>query len=434
MSGFAALSRRSTFKDLGAKIKRGQNGLVAEGKVPGVVTYGYDRVLGKPAERVINEDEAKIVRRIFREYAAGASPRAIAAGLTRDGIPSPSGSPIWNFQTLISGGGKKHGGILSNPLYIGKLIWNQHRTVRNPDTGAESKRARPQSDHIVKEVPHLRIVDQKLWDAAQAARKARSEARIGDQVISRPTLLRAPHLLSGLLRCGVCNGHMIVCKLSLGKRYVMCAAAFQRSACTHRKSYVLETIQQGVIDGMRQELTDPQAIAKEAKVYHQHYAELAKKNGAERAAVERKRNRLVVQIDRIVTAISDSDEPLPTLLASLKAKEAERVGLEERIRLLGAETNVVSLHPNVIEAYKATIEKLHEALVRKPDDPSARAAIANLIDSVVVHPTEYRAPYDISVYGRLSAIMGVNLFPTKRTNREILKSEGVSCGESVHLD
>ena len=52
MSGFAALSRRSTFKDLGAKIKRGQNGLVAEGKVPGVVTYGYDRVLGKPAERV----------------------------------------------------------------------------------------------------------------------------------------------------------------------------------------------------------------------------------------------------------------------------------------------------------------------------------------------------------------------------------------------
>jgi site-specific DNA recombinase len=54
-------------KDLGAKVKRGHDGRVREGLFPGAVTYGYDRVLGKPGERVINPDQAKVIRRIFKE-------------------------------------------------------------------------------------------------------------------------------------------------------------------------------------------------------------------------------------------------------------------------------------------------------------------------------------------------------------------------------
>jgi len=48
---------------------------------------------GKPVrgERKINEAEAVVVRRIFREFAAGKSPRAIATDLNRDGIPGPFG-------------------------------------------------------------------------------------------------------------------------------------------------------------------------------------------------------------------------------------------------------------------------------------------------------------------------------------------------------
>ena len=34
-------------------------------------------------------EEAEIVRRIFREFASGKSPKAIAVGLNRDGIPGP---------------------------------------------------------------------------------------------------------------------------------------------------------------------------------------------------------------------------------------------------------------------------------------------------------------------------------------------------------
>ena len=407
-------------KDLAAKIKRGQNGLVSEGLFPGAVTYGYSMVPGKPA---INDEQAKIIRRIFAEYANGSSPRKIAAAFTREAIPAPSGGTEWNYQSLVSGGGKKHGGILGNRLYIGELIWNQNRTVKNPDTGSETKRARPKAEHITAAVPHLRIIDQELWDKAQAVRTSRSAACRG----RRPVLARSTHLLSGLLRCGVCNEHITNSKVSNGRTYVMCSAALQRSACSHRKHYMLAKVQRVVIDGMRERLTDPERIKRAARTFHAEYAEQEKKISSERAAVEKQRNRATIQIDRLVTAISDTDQPLPALMEQLKAKETERAGLEERLRLLGASSNVISMHPNVLEDYQANVERLHEELSHNPAGAENRVAFRNMIDTVVVHPVGYREPYEVSVYGRLSAIMGrAVLFPTARSNKEILAAEGVS--------
>ena len=83
-------------RDLAAKIRRGQRGRAAEGLVPGGRSYGYEviRELHSRGEllrgrRRIKEDEATVIQRIFEEYASGRSARSIAAGLNRDGIPSP---------------------------------------------------------------------------------------------------------------------------------------------------------------------------------------------------------------------------------------------------------------------------------------------------------------------------------------------------------
>ena len=48
----------------------------------------------------INEAEAKIVRRVFREFAAGASPRTIARRLNGEGVPGPSGKKLWTDSTI----------------------------------------------------------------------------------------------------------------------------------------------------------------------------------------------------------------------------------------------------------------------------------------------------------------------------------------------
>lgn len=414
--------------DLGHKVRRGLDGQVREGKFPGTVTYGYRSVPGKPGERVIDDDHAKIVRRIFTEYAAGISPRVIAAGLTNEGIPTPGGARAWNHQSFC-GGHIKHG-MIGNKLYIGEIEWNATRTVMNPDTGSRTKRAAPKEDLLTVAAPHLRIVDQPLWEAANRVRYARAKHKFGPEgktpklakVISRHNYLTA-----GLLRCGTCGGHMIVVMKAVGKypgRRVACAVASQNGTCEHRKTYDLDTLQSVVIDNMQEKLVGPEMVQEAKREFHRRWAELQKTRGGA-AAIRKQLNRAQVQIDRIVSAIRDSDIPIQELTAQLRPLEAERSGLAERLRLAEAEGNVVELHPKAMDAFKSNVERLHEALSGGPVTPVAKAAFRNLIDSIVVHPTGKRMPYEVDVYGRLGAFSGINLFPENRSAGEILKSEGI---------
>ncbi len=278
--------------DLARNVRRGHNGLVRAGRIPGAVAYGYRRVRNQLDARgnivkglcEIEDKQAAVVRRIFREYAAGVSPRAIAAGLNRDGIPSPDGG-IWNHQTFV--GGRLGRGMIGNPIYIGHLVWGTTLRVRNPDTGKRLKRVAPADNRTAVDVPHLRIIDQDLWDAANGVRQDRARHKFGEGGKVR-RFLRASareHLLSGLLRCGACQGHMRVAQVSRdGAPRVTCAAAHQHGTCEHRKSYDLDKLQAGVLAGLRDMLTDPEAIAREARAFHKEYAEREKKIESIRAA------------------------------------------------------------------------------------------------------------------------------------------------------
>ena len=85
-------------KDLANKVRRGQRGRAEASRAAGGLSYGYRvlREIGANGEvergrREIDPEAARIIRRIFEEYVAGRSPRAIAADLNREGVPSPRG-------------------------------------------------------------------------------------------------------------------------------------------------------------------------------------------------------------------------------------------------------------------------------------------------------------------------------------------------------
>ncbi|EGW41126.1 putative DNA recombinase domain protein, partial [Desulfosporosinus sp. OT] len=61
---------------------------------------GYDN--NKDGELVINEEEAELVRRVFREYLEGKSYNAIIKGLMKDGIKTVTGNTKW-WDSTISG-------------------------------------------------------------------------------------------------------------------------------------------------------------------------------------------------------------------------------------------------------------------------------------------------------------------------------------------
>ena len=108
-------------------------------------------------ERDIIPEEASIVRRIFREFSAGRSPRAIAHDLNSEGIPGPRGN-TWGPST-IHGNWRRGTGVLNNDLYIGKLVWNRQRFIKDPNTGKRQARLNPEDQWITEDVTHLRIID-----------------------------------------------------------------------------------------------------------------------------------------------------------------------------------------------------------------------------------------------------------------------------------
>ena len=126
-------------KDLADKTRRGLRGRVEAGKSGGGLCFGYRvvRTLGAEGvvtgERVIDADEAAVVVRIFHEYAEGTSPQAIAKRLNAERVPGPGGR-TWGPSTL-HGHARRGTGILNNELYIGRLVWNRQRYVKDPDTG-----------------------------------------------------------------------------------------------------------------------------------------------------------------------------------------------------------------------------------------------------------------------------------------------------------
>ena len=141
-------------KDLADKTRRGLEGRVRAGRSGGGLCYGYDVVPGRRARRPQDRpEEAAIVRRIFTEFAAGRSPKAIARGLNDENVPGPRGI-LWR-DTAIRGHRTRGTGILNNELYVGRLVWNRLRYVKDPRTGRRVSRRNPPEAWVVEEVPEL---------------------------------------------------------------------------------------------------------------------------------------------------------------------------------------------------------------------------------------------------------------------------------------
>ena len=237
--GFKGTMGALYLKDLADKTRRGLRGRVEAGLSGGGNAYGYDVVTkfaanGEPerGERRINADEAAVVRRIFADYAAGKSPKAIALALNKAGVGGPSGKG-WG-QSTINGNCQRGTGILNNELYVGKLVWNRLTYVKNPDTGKRVSRLNPESAWISKEVPELRIVDQELWDRVKARQRGLKKLRAFHEK-QRPRML-----LSYLLVCGCCGGGFS----KVSQNHYGCSTARNKGTCDNRL-----TVRQDELEG-----------------------------------------------------------------------------------------------------------------------------------------------------------------------------------------
>ena len=247
-------------KDLADKTRRGQRGRVEMGKSGGGNCYGYDVVraldgAGEPVRggRAIDAAEAEVVRRIFCDYAAGKSPRQIAVELNAAGIPAPGGGD-WGFST-INGNASRGNGILNNEMYVGRLVWNRQRFLKDPETGKRQARPNPEAEWVIQEVPELRILDDDLWMAVKARQAAVKHSRRDDREGENHfrERRRPRYLFSGLTKCGCCGGGYSMISADL----VGCSTARNKGTCDNRSNIRRDRLEARVLNALRDHLMEP---------------------------------------------------------------------------------------------------------------------------------------------------------------------------------
>lgn len=351
-------------RDLAKATHRGLTGRALSGASAGGLPYGYRR--GAAAgDRVVDQAQAEVVRRIFREYAAGATPRAIAAGLNRDGVP-PARGPSW-AMTAIHGDVRRGIGILVNPIYVGRPIWNRSRFVKHPDTGRRVRVERPEAEWIRQDVPALAIVDEALWQRVQARLRGASRDT-GTGGAGRPPR----HLLSGLLRCGDCGGPLVV----VDRYSYACSVAKDRGTCASRVRLPRKDAEHALLGGIREQLLTEAAFER----FRREAAAALKKAAPNLDGAKRRLDAAARERDNVMAAIR-AGIITPTTRAEMLKAEAAVTEAQGAIAALKAYQPTQFL-PRARETWSRIVDALADTA---RNVPAARDAIRQLLgDRIVV--------------------------------------------------
>ncbi len=404
-------------KDLADKTRRGLRGRVEAGKSGGGNSYGYDvvRQVGKDGEpvrgeRKINEPEAVIVRRIFGEYATGRSPRDIAKQLNKDGVRGPSGKG-WGPST-IHGNRQRGTGILNNELYIGRLVWNRLRYIKDPDTGKRVSRLNAEDEWIVHDVPELRLIDQDLWDRVKARQGEQSAATFGKDGPGYWDRRRPRYLFSGLMKCGECGGGIV----NLNAERAGCANARNKGTCTNKRTMRRDTLEATILDGLKNHLMEPALFEVFCEEYTRHLNALRMEQNASLEAAKAELAKIDREEEKLVDAICEG-VPAAKVKGRMETLEARKGELE--VLIADAHEEPVLIHPSMAKVYRNRVAQLTEALTDDGRRAEAVDLIRGLVDGIVLSPAEIDGKKTLAVdlHGHLAGILSLSA-QTKKPLKE----------------
>lgn len=398
-------------KDLAAKTHRGLRGRVVEGKSGGGISFGYRVVKQLDArgdlirgDRDIDEGQAMIVRRIFREFAAGIGPRTIARTLNEEGVPGPGDKP-WN-DTTVRGHVKRGTGLINNELYIGRLVWNRMRYIKDPRTGKRVSRMNPESEWVVTEVPELRIIDDELWESAKERQSDIAEkyanaieaVREHHRTNKLNTARRPKSLLSGLAFCGCCGGPYSL----RGAGRFACSNHISKGNCTNKATIRQDDLETRVLAGIRNRLMAPEIAADAMRAYAEEMNRLNRERRANSDAWRTELAKVEKDIRGMIEAIKAGmfHESMKGEMTALEARKAELTAL-----LADVPQDMPDILPAASAIYARKVQELTDALGDPENQQEASDQLRALIDRIVLTPGGTRGEIFATLHGDLRTIL-----------------------------
>lgn len=233
LAEFKTFMSRREYKIINKRLRRGLQRSIQDGCYVANAPYGYKKTtIDRKPTLEIYEPEAQFVRLMFDLYTHGYGCNYIAGQVNAMGA-RPHRSSQFNRSSVAK--------IITNPTYIGKIVWNQKTHIKKSTKGNQRHVTiyNPREKWIITNGLHPPIIDTPTYERAQEIMQGRYRPSKQDGTIKSP--------LAGLVKCANCGGNMqrLIMK---NEPYLLCP---RKGCCASAKFTYVEN---AVIDHLAETL------------------------------------------------------------------------------------------------------------------------------------------------------------------------------------
>ncbi len=328
----------------------------------GQVQVNHNRFLGytkdEDGKLVIVPEEAKIIKRIYREYLEGASLRDIKVGLEKDKIVNGAGNKKWHVSNLNQ--------ILNNEKYMGDALLQKTYTVDFLN------KKRVKNDGIAPqyyvENSHEAIIPKEIFMRVQEEMDRRANMVSGK---GKRRIYSSKYALSSIVYCSKCGDiYRRIAWNNRGKKYTVwrcCTRVTHGPEACEARTIKEEDLQEAVIEAINQLITENSELK---EIIKENIEKVITGDGS-RQIEEIDKEMLVVQEELLKVAnakkdytdIADRVEELRNEKEKILLDMAEEKNEQSRLKEL----------EEFLDNQELEIESYDEELVRK------------LIDKIVIY-------------------------------------------------
>lgn len=362
-------------EQIAENVKMGMEARAEEGRWNGGIVLGYDlqgdddKTTKRPNKNlVINEEEAATVRYIFELYSKGNGYKAISNRINKEGYKSKKGN-FFSICTVRE--------ILKNPLYCGKIRYNQRVNWKHKRRNGMSV------DPIIVEGVHEAIISEELFNKVQFL----IEAKGGK---SKRTFDGA-FPLTGLLRCPECGSGMVAGRVTRKRkdgtkhntRYYYCGAWRNKgTGVCHSNSVRADEVEKFVFSKIEKLIISEAFLKRVLKRANEKRKDCILPAESKADQLEEKIKTLEDNRDNYLKLMESKVMKAEDLIPKLKDIGEKIAILEEELRKQERFQDLDSFEEIPYDLIKKTLENFEELLNKSSGNEERKTLLNLMIDEI----------------------------------------------------